>query len=54
MFKRIDDIDDNSVFDSVTSHDDKFQILMGARVKGLNAKQVEGVWLTCLYVFCHM
>ena len=53
MFIRIEEADDNNVFESLTQND-KFQILMGARVEGINVQQMEDIWLIGSFATCGM
>ena len=52
MFKRIEEADDN-VFESLTQND-SFQIVMGARVEGINIQQMEDIWLIGTFAICDM
>ena len=53
MSKCIEEADDNNVFESLT-HNDKFQILMGARVVGINVQQMEYIRLIGAFAISDM
>ena len=53
MFKRIEEAHDNNVFESLTQND-KFLILMGARVEGIDVQQMEDIWLIGAFAICDM
>ena len=53
MFKRIEEADDNNVFEYLTQND-SFQISMGAQVVSINVQQMEDIWLIGTFAICDM
>ena len=53
MFEHIKEADDNNVFESLTQTD-KFKILIGARVDGINVQHMEDILLICTFIICDM